>query len=98
MLTFTGTVVTVTNFPARLDKETGETIEARTVVQLLGKRPAPDGQWMSELEDIKVEESAKFLPLRGKLIRMVVKPWSMNGRTGLSAAKGVDIQEVKGEA
>ena len=54
MLTFTGTVVSVTTFPARTDKETGESIDARHVVQILGKKPGPDGQLMSELEDIKV--------------------------------------------
>lgn len=98
MLTFTGTVVSVTTFPARIDKETGEQIDARHVVQLLGKKPGPDGQLMSELEDIKVEDATKFVPLKGKLIRLFVRPWFYNGKGGISAAKGFDPQEVKGDA
>ncbi len=88
MLTYTGTVINVQSFPAKPDPKTGEILPEKHVVQFLGKKPAPDGCLLADLEDLKVEDPKPFLSAKNKQVRVMVRHWSIDGRSGLSIPKG----------
>ncbi len=92
MLTYTGTVINVQSFAAKTDAKTGELIPEKHVVQFLGKKPAADGVLLADLEDLKVEDPRPFQAAKGKQVRVAVRHWVYEGRSGLTIPKGSPVE------
>ncbi len=92
MLTYTGTVINVQTFAAKPDPKTGEIIPEKHLVQLMGKKPAADGVLLADLENLKVEDTKPFLAAKGKAVRVMVRHWMFEGRSGLAMPKGSPVE------
>ncbi|MHB1702050.1 MAG: hypothetical protein ACYCSN_18345 [Acidobacteriaceae bacterium] len=92
MLSYTGTVINVQSFASKPDPKTGEIIPEKHLVQFLGKKPGPDGVLLADLEDLKVEDPKPFLAAKGKQVRVMVRHWTYEGRSGLSIPKSSPVE------
>ena len=92
MLTYTGTVINVQTFASKPDPKTGEILPEKHIVQFMGKKPAADGVLLADLEDLKVEDPKPFIAAKGKQVRVMVRHWMFDGRSGLTIPKGSPVE------
>lgn len=72
MLTLNGQVINVFDTPPFTDKKTGEISPARHRVQIMAENMLQNGQNRMELVNLTVDDSAPYLALQGRSVRVPV--------------------------
>jgi hypothetical protein len=94
MLTLVGQVMNVFHTAGGTDKKTGEVIEPRAKVQIMGSIPMQNGEERNEMFDLTTDRPHSFKVAKGKKVRVPVQLWVIDGNAGIYTPRGVEIELI----